>query len=172
VRIQTSENPHEIERYVRTGRCEIALAMEHVEPPLVAEVIGRQEHLVVFPPGTRLKRRPVKHGDLAGMPMVVPAGAYQYYGLGLDLPSASKPPIVAVETESRQALIPLVRAQAGITFLPRGLAENASRLGLVIADLDPPLQREVSLVTRPGPLSPAARVFAELARGTASPAPT
>jgi DNA-binding transcriptional LysR family regulator len=117
-----------------------------------------------------LKRRPVKHGDLAGMPMVVPAGAYQYYGLGLDLPPTSKPPVVAVETESRQALIPLVRAQAGITFLPRGLAENASRLGLVIADLDPPLQREVSLVTRPGPLSPAARVFAELARGKAGPA--
>jgi DNA-binding transcriptional LysR family regulator len=165
VRIQTSENPHDIERHVRTGRCELALAMEPVEPPLISEVIGWQEHLVVFPPGTRLKRRPVKHGDLAGMPMVVPAGAYQYYGLALELPSTCEPPIVAVETESRQALIPLVRARAGITFLPRGLAENASRLGLVIADLDPPLRREISLVTRPGPLSPAARVFAELARG-------
>jgi DNA-binding transcriptional LysR family regulator len=99
------------------------------------------------------------------MPMVVPAGAYQYYGLALDLPSTCEPPFVAVETESRQALIPLVRARAGITFLPRGLAENAARLGLVVAELDPPLQREVSLVTRPGPLSPAARVFAELARG-------
>jgi len=57
-----------------------------------------------------------------------------------------------------------------VTFLPRGLAENASRLGLVVADLDPPLQREVSLVTQPGPLSPAAKIFAELARGAARPA--
>jgi DNA-binding transcriptional LysR family regulator len=169
VRIQTSENPHEIERYVRTGRCEIALAMESAPPPLTSEVIGRQEHLVVFPPGTRLKRRPVRQRDLAGMPMVVPAGAFQYYGLELELPATSEAPVVAVETESRQALIPLVRARAGITFLPRGLAENAARLGLVIAELDPPLQREISLVTRPGPLSPAARVFAELARGSPRP---
>jgi DNA-binding transcriptional LysR family regulator len=169
VRIQTSENPHDIERYVRTGRCELALAMEPASPPLVAEVIGRQEHLVVFPPGTRLKRRPVRQRDLAGMPMVVPSGAFQYYGLELELPATSESPVVAVETESRQALIPLVRARAGITFLPRGLAENASRLGLVIAELDPPLRREISLVTRPGPLSPAARVFAELARGSPRP---
>lgn len=52
--------------------------------------------------------------------------------------------------------------------LPRGLAENAERFGLVIAELDPPLRRKVSLVTRPGPLSPAAKVFAELARGAAA----
>jgi DNA-binding transcriptional LysR family regulator len=164
VRIQTSEDPHDIERFVQTGHCELALTMRPVEPPLVAEVIGRQDHLVVFPPGTKLKRRPVKHAELAGKPLVVPSGAYRYYGLALDIPATSEPPIVAVETESRQALIPLVRARAGITFLPRGLAENAASLGLVIAELDPPLQREISLVTRPGPLSPAAKVFAELAR--------
>jgi DNA-binding transcriptional LysR family regulator len=85
--------------------------------------------------------------------------------MALDLPPDSPPPFIAVETESRQALIPLVRARAGITFLPRGLAENAESLGLVIAELDPPLRRKISLVTRPGPLSPAAKVFAELARG-------
>jgi DNA-binding transcriptional LysR family regulator len=165
VRIQTPENPHEIERYVRTGRCELALAMGSVESPLIAEEIGWQEHLVVFPPGTELQRQPVTHSELAGMPLVVPAGAIRYYGMALDLPPDSPPPFIAVETESRQALIPLVRARAGITFLPRGLAENAESLGLVIAELDPPLRRKISLVTRPGPLSPAAKVFAELARG-------
>ena len=167
VRIQTAENPHEIERYVRSGRCELALTMDPVEPPLVSEIIGHQQHLVVFPPGTKLKSRPVKQADLADMPMVVPSGAYQYYGLALDLPPGRDAPFVAVETESRQALIPLVQAHAGITFLPRGLAENASALGLVISELDPPLRREITLVTRPGPLSPAAKVFAELARGAA-----
>jgi DNA-binding transcriptional LysR family regulator len=167
VRIETSENPHDIERCLRTGRCELALALDHVGPPLTSERIGKQEHLVVYPPGTKLKRRPVRLVDLAGVPMVVPSGAYQYYGFALQLPASVEAPFVAVETESRQALIPLVLARAGITFLPRGLAEGAERQGLVIAELDPPLVRDVLLVTRPGPLSPAARAFAELARSQA-----
>ena len=164
VRIQTSENPHEIERSVRTGHCELALALEPVEPPLRGEVVGRQESLVVFPPGSRLERRPLRHADLAGLAMVVPAGAYQYYGMALEIPPGQPPPFVAVETESRQALIPLVLAGAGISFLPRALAEGAARQGLVIAELDPPLRREIRLVTRPDPLSPAAQAFAALAR--------
>jgi DNA-binding transcriptional LysR family regulator len=168
VRIQTSENPHEIERLVRTGRCELALAVAEAEPPLVGEVVGRQESLVVYPPGTELAQRPVRHLDLAGQPLVVPSGAYQYYGLALEIPPPHDPPIVAVETESRQALIPLVLAGAGITFLPRALAEGAAQHGLVIAELDPPLVRDIRLLTRPGPLSPAAKVFVELARASAA----
>jgi DNA-binding transcriptional LysR family regulator len=165
VRIQTSENLHDIERYVRTGRCEVALTVENVELPLVAEVVGREEHLVVFPPGTKLKRKPVKHADLAGLPMIVPTGVYEYYGgLALKISSPDQAPVVAVETESRQALLPLVLAGAGFTFLPRALAEGATRQGVVIAELAPPLRRDIRLVTRPGPLSPAAKVFVALAR--------
>jgi LysR family transcriptional regulator, carnitine catabolism transcriptional activator len=167
VRIETAENPHEIERYVRTGRCEIALAVEPVDPPLVSELIGSEENLVVFPPGTKLKRRPVKHADLAGLPMIVPTGTYQYYGMILQVSPPEKAPFVAVETASRQALIPLVLAGAGFSFLPRALAEGAACQGLVIAALDPSLRRDIRLVTRVGPLSPAARVFADLARGVA-----
>ena len=165
VRIQTSENPHDIERYVRTGRCELALAVDPVEPPLIVEAVGTQENLVVFPPGTKLERPVVRHVDLAGQPLVVPAGWYQYSGgLALEIPPGHEPPVVAVETESRQALIPLVLAGAGIAFLPRELAKHAARLGAVVAELDPAIEREIHLVTRPGPLSPAARVFAELLR--------
>jgi LysR family transcriptional regulator, carnitine catabolism transcriptional activator len=167
VRIETAENPHEIERCVRTGRCEIALAVEPVDAPLLSQLIGSEENLAVFPPGTKLKRRPVKHADLAGLPMIVPTGTYQYYGMILQIPSPEKAPFVAVETASRQALIPLVLAGAGFGFLPRALAEGAACQGLVIAALDPPLRRDIRLVTRVGPLSPAARVFAELARAVA-----
>ncbi|MFN8543394.1 MAG: LysR family transcriptional regulator [Candidatus Binatia bacterium] len=165
VRIQTSENLRDIGRYVRTGRCEVALTVEAVEPPLVCETIGTEEHVVVFPPGTRLKRRPVKHADLVDRPMIVPSGALEYYGgLALDISPANRGPVIAVETESRQALIPLVLAGAGFTFLPRALAEGAARQRLVVAALDPPLRREIMLVTRPDPLSPAAKTFVALAR--------
>jgi DNA-binding transcriptional LysR family regulator len=170
VRIETSENPHDIERYVHTGRCELALAVEPVEPPLLSALIGTEENLAVFPPGIQLRRRPVKHGDLAGLPMIVPTGTYQYYGMILQVSSPEEAPFVAVETASRQALIPLVLAGAGFSFLPRALAEGAALQGLVIAELDPPLRREIRLVIRAGPLSPAARVFADLARAAATDA--
>lgn len=169
VRIQTSENPHDIERYVRTGRCELGFTLEAVELPLLSEVVGRQESLVAFPPGTKLKRRPVKHVDLARLPVVLSTGSYEYYGgFALEIPSSKDAPEVVVQTESRQALIPLVLAGAGATFLTRALAENAASLGAVVCELDPPIQHDVRLVTRPGPLSPAANVFAELARGNAA----
>jgi DNA-binding transcriptional LysR family regulator len=174
VRIQTSENLRDIGRYVRTGRCEVALTVEPVEPPLVSEVIGMEEHVVVFPPGTKLaRRRPVAHADLAGLPMIVPSGALEYYGgLALQIAPPNPGPVVAVETESRQALIPLVLAGAGFTFLPRALAEGAARQDVVVAALDPPLRREIMLVTRPDPLSPAAKSFAALARASAPRRPT
>ena len=50
-----------------------------------------------------MKRRPLKHADLAGLPMIVPTGVYEYYGgLALKITSADQAPIVAVETESQQ----------------------------------------------------------------------
>lgn len=168
VRIETSENPHDIERCVRTGRCELAVTVEPVEPPLVAEIIGREEYVVAFPPGTKLRRLPVKHADLAGRPMIVPAGLFQYHGgFTLRLSSSDEAPVVAVESESRQAMVPLVLAGVGFTFLPRPLAAGAACQGAVVAELDPPLERDISLVTRPGPLSPAARAFASIARSRA-----
>src|SRR3990172_3310182 len=80
VRIHTSEHPRDIERLVRTGQCELALNVEPAQPPLASQRIGREENLAVFPPGTKLKRRPVRHADLAGWPMIVPSGIYHHYG--------------------------------------------------------------------------------------------
>jgi DNA-binding transcriptional LysR family regulator len=165
VRIQTSEDPHDIERYVRSGRCELGFTLEAVKSPLLSEVIGKQESFVVFPRGTKLKRRPVKHADLAGLPVVLLSSSYAYYGgFALEIPSSQEAPELVVQTESREALIPLVLAGAGATFLTRALAEDAASLGAVISELDPPIQHDVHLVRRPDPLSPASRVLAELAR--------
>jgi DNA-binding transcriptional LysR family regulator len=73
-------------------------------------------------------------------------------------------PVIAVETEQREALLPLVLAGAGTALLPRPLAEQAARQGAVVAELRPPLRRTVGIVYRQGTLSPAARAFLDLAR--------
>lgn len=70
---------------------------------------------------------------------------------------------VAVETDHREAIAPLVRAGAGIAILPRELAEASAADGVRICALTPRIIREVGLVHRPGPLSPAAHAFRALA---------
>jgi DNA-binding transcriptional LysR family regulator len=165
IRIQTSESLHEIERMVRSAEVELAFTTQPVQRPLIAKKIATQDILVILPPNTKLERRPVRHEDLAGMPLVVPNAMLQSYGglVALEIPAGKPLPYIAVETGSRQAMMPLVLAGAGITFLPRGLAKNAASLGLVTAELDPPIVQSILLVQRPGPLSPAARAFRDLA---------
>jgi hypothetical protein len=56
----------------------------------------------------------------------------------------------------------MVLAGAGATLYPRPLAEQAARLGAVIAPLRPHLTRPVFLLHRIGPRSPAADAFLAL----------
>ena len=101
---------------------------------------------------------------LAGMPLVTtPAGTSTRRLLDQALASAAVTTRVAVETGQREAIIPLVLAGAGTSFLPASFAAEAGRQGAVVATLDPPLHRRIGLIHRRGPLTPAARSFTELA---------
>src|SRR5207247_3916435 len=77
--------------------------------------------------------------------------------------SAGVTPRIAVVTEQREAILPLVLAGAGATLLARPLAETAQRLGAVIAPLRPPVSRSVFMLWRAGPISPAPQAFIEIA---------
>ena len=72
-------------------------------------------------------------------------------------------PDIGVETAQRDALIPLVLAGAGTTFLPDTLARAAGRLGATVRPTSPRLRRTIVLVHRPGDPGPAATRFLELA---------
>jgi DNA-binding transcriptional LysR family regulator len=98
--------------------------------------------LVTTPPGTSTRRQI----DEA------------FAGVGLE-------PNVAVETDHREAIGPLVRAGAGIAILPRALAEDAATSEVVIRRISPRIVRRIGLVHRRGPLSPAAQSFISLALG-------
>jgi DNA-binding transcriptional LysR family regulator len=100
---------------------------------------------------------------LAGEPLVLtPPGTSLRETLDAALSAAGVRPIVAVETEVRDALIPLVLAGAGTAVVPRTLAAGSEERGAVVRSLDPPLRRPVVLVHRPSGLSPAGRRFVEL----------
>ncbi len=72
-------------------------------------------------------------------------------------------PLIAVETDTREAIVPLVLAGAGAALLPASLAREAGRRGAVVRAAHPRIVRRIGLVQRDGPLSPAARAFSALA---------
>ena len=126
---------------------------------LTSHRLGRQEVVAVLPPGSR-RRTAISPAALAEMPMVTnPIGTSTRSLLDSVLGGADVSPRIAVETDQREAIIPLVVAGAGAALLPRSMAASAALQGAVVLPLQPRLWRGLVLVHRNGPLSPAARVF-------------
>jgi len=170
LRLVEPETAGELLELVRIGRCEIGItdvvgAQVH---DLVVDELGRQEIVAVRPPGTKdPRRRRMPLADLAGIPLVAtPPGTSSRELIDGAFKAAGIEPVIAVETGQREAVVPLVVAGAGTTFLPAALAEvyRQRGTGVVVVGLDPPLTRTIGIVRRPGPLSPAAIAFMDMAR--------
>ncbi|MEO8695567.1 MAG: LysR family transcriptional regulator [Acidimicrobiales bacterium] len=165
VRLAHPENSKELVTLVRSGVSEIGIT----ELPLVAERVvtrplGRQELVAIFPPGTPRPRR-LQLAALARWPLITqPAGTSTRDALDGAFSTIDAKAAVAVETDQREAIVPLVLAGAGAAVVPKPMALVARRQGAVVASLQPALWRELGLLHRDSTLSPAARAFIELAR--------
>jgi LysR family transcriptional regulator, carnitine catabolism transcriptional activator len=166
VRVAEAEDLRDLTALVQHGHAELGLTeLPPRDPTLRTHPMGSQEILAVRPPGThRGSARRLAIGDLAGVPLVTtPPGTSTRELVEHALALAGIEPVVAVEVGHREALLPLVLAGAGTSFLPRPLAHQASRRGAVVLRLDPPIVRQIGLIHRPGPLAPAAHAFLALA---------
>jgi LysR family carnitine catabolism transcriptional activator len=167
VHLAEPEDPADIEHRIRTGQSDVALTeAPHHPTPLVVDVFGEQEIVVVLPPDSALgKRGCIAVADLAGVPLVAtPSRTSTRQLLDRAFLAAGVEPEIAVETSQREPIVPLVLAGGGATFLPSPAAEAARSAGAVTARLDPPLTRTVVVLHREPPLSPAATAFVEIAR--------
>jgi LysR family carnitine catabolism transcriptional activator len=164
VRLAHPDDTDELLRRVRSGASEVGIT----ELPVTAERIVsrrllRQELVAVLPPGTPTPRR-LGAAQLAARPLVtMPAGTSTRDAIDAALAGSGARLQAAVETDQREAIGPLVLAGAGAAVLPRPMAEVVGAQGGVVVRLDPPLWREIGIVHRDAPLSPAARAFIELA---------
>lgn len=154
---------------VRNGTAELGLTDVPVATPgLAAESLLVQSLVVALPSGTPLaRRRRLSVADLAGVPLILtPPGTSLRRLVDAAFADAGITPTIAVQTEQREGILPLVHAGAGATIVPGSVAETASGDGVVIAGLVPGIRREIGLIHRAGPISPAARAFVEIARAT------
>jgi len=149
---------------VSTGECELGVDAQPAPGRLESRALGNQDLLAVFPPGTPTPRGAIGIDRLAEFSLVTsPEGTSTRRLLDDACASAGVTPTIAVVTEQREAILPLVLAGAGATLLARPLAETAQRLGAVIAPLRPRVTRDVFMLHRAGPLSPAAQAFLHVA---------
>jgi DNA-binding transcriptional LysR family regulator len=169
IRLLDPEDTADALDLVGDGRCELALVGDaRRRRGLRAERVGTQGFLVVLPPRAPAPRT-LRAADLAAMPLVAPPVGSSSRDLLDDLLARhGAVATVVVETAQREALLPLVLAGAGAALVPDALAEAGRRLGCVVAPLDPPVGRPVSLVRRDASLTPAAGAFRALALASGS----
>jgi DNA-binding transcriptional LysR family regulator len=148
---------------VRQGEAELGLTDAPVKGHMLrTQELWEHEIALVLPPdlATALPD-PVPLAAIGDIPLVLESS-----GAGgraaLDDVLGQAVGFVAVECAHRQAIWELVMHGAGATFLPRRIAETELR-NVVVRSTSPQVRRTVRLVFRPGPLSPAATAFLNVA---------
>lgn len=165
VRLRAPDDPVALAAAVRDGRSEIGITESGAHNDALSEVaLSHQVLVAVGPPGSAARRGPLDLAQLAAAPLVLtPVGTSMRALVDGALAAVGVEPVVAVETDARDALLPLVVSGAGTTFLPEATARRAAPEGAVVRRTRPELRRALVLVHRPGALSPAARRFVEIA---------
>ncbi|WP_416967920.1 LysR family transcriptional regulator [Streptomyces sp. 4F14] len=167
VAVRAAFTPREVIDLVRTGAVELGI-LASVGPLPDSEVavraLGRQRLLLMVPPDSPLAgRTAVRCEELAGQRLIVgqPGTGLRAYvdalrARGVDF-------TVAVETEHRVALLPLVLAGVGAAVVTEAWRGIARQTGAHVMDIEPETALEIALVCRRGAVSPAASAFLGIA---------
>ncbi len=173
VHIASPGDPDELAEQVRVGVAEVGVTDASRAADGLETVPFRGQQLVaVFPPGTAEMAGPLRPGSLAGVPLIVtPPGSSGRRLLEAALGREGLLPLVAIETSQREAVLPLVLAGAGAAVMPEAIAVLAAAQGAVTVAFEPPLTRDLVIVHRPGPPTPAAAAFLAVAARLATTSP-
>jgi DNA-binding transcriptional LysR family regulator len=168
VRLAEPEGADAVAERVRNGSCEVGFAELPIESAdLETHPLEVQEYVALVP--ATLQAELGANGRLsiralARQPLITtPSGTSTRRQIDEAFQAAGLVANVAVETDHREAIGPLVRAGAGIAILPRAVAESATTGEALIYDVTPKINRPIGLIHRSGPLSPAAHAFVSMA---------
>ncbi len=161
VELVQPEGLDDLVRTLRSGASEVGFTELPVRGDgLESFEVGRHEYVAVLPPGRAEEGPSVPVHELADLPLITtPVGTSSRRLLDEAFSGAGLDPTIAVETDHRETIVPLVLAGAGAALLPRPLADQAERDGAIIRKIAPAISRRVGVVWRTGPVSPAARAL-------------
>ncbi|MBB5139184.1 DNA-binding transcriptional LysR family regulator [Thermocatellispora tengchongensis] len=161
--IKDAPVPQAVIDAVRTGVTELGL-LSAWDLPVAADVnlfpVERQRFvLIAHPEGPFRPGPPVRWERLAGQRLIVGEPGTGLRRLVEEIRASGVDLTIAVESEHREAFLPLVLRGVGIGVLAEAWRPLAERAGALVLDLDPPASLQLALVTRKGWLSPAATEF-------------
>jgi DNA-binding transcriptional LysR family regulator len=164
--------PRTVMEMVRTGVTELGL-LAAMDPPAAADLtvhpIETHRFMLVarpdgpFPPG-----RPVTGDLLAGQRLIAGQKGTGMRQVIENLRAQGVDLTIAVETEHREAILPLVLKGVGVAVLTQAWTPLAERAGALVLDLMPPSYLHVALVSRKARLTPAASEFLAIALAPAT----
>ncbi|MEU1305239.1 LysR family transcriptional regulator [Streptomyces shenzhenensis] len=174
VAIQAAFTPGDVTAAVRTGKAELGLVAGPAPLPATDvrpyRILEQRFVLLAPPDGPFPPGSPVRQEQLAGQRLIVGqqgTGMRQYVD---DLRTAGVEWTVAVESEHRIAILPLVLGGVGLAVVTDAWRGFAERAGALVLDIEPATSLHIALLSRKTALTPAAQAFltcaAEGAAGT------
>lgn len=166
VHVRDPEVGTDVASCVRSGECELGMVDSATRIKDMDSVLlrGREIRAVLPAQWTIAGRRRLSVPDLATLDFVTtPERTATREIIEHVVGSQGVRPHVSVETAHQAMIVPLVLAGAGATLLPKSMAEKAEHDGAVVLPLRPRVVRSGRLFWRPGPLSPAAAEFVDIA---------
>ncbi|ACZ86353.1 MULTISPECIES: LysR family transcriptional regulator [Streptosporangium] len=150
---------------IRDQRADLGLTDLPVPADLVSHPLERQEIVLISPPGMDLPN-PVPMSRLNGMRLVLPIpGSARRREFDALFAKYGVTPVPTVQLDERGNWLNTVRSGAASLLWYRGMAEQATRAGLVVRPLDPSVRRVIAIVHARRRLPAIAQEFLSVAEG-------
>jgi len=153
VAVRIHEEPSaEVVESVLSGKVNVGITYLPVgHDMLEATPLYEEELVLVVPEGHALAGRTVSPAELADLPLIVPPDGFCLRtGIELALSGVGAPARIVAEMSATESICEAVRAELGVTLLPRAYVERrAAALGLAMARIAPPAPvRTVAAIRR------------------------
>jgi DNA-binding transcriptional LysR family regulator len=171
--VRAAFTPRDVVQMVRTGAGELGLLTTPgplPEKEVVSHLVGEQGFVLLTPPeGPYPAGRAVACEELAGQRLIIVQRGTTARAFVDGLRERGVEFTVAAETEHRVSVLPLVLAGVGLAVVTDSWRGMAERAGARVLDLEPNSVVRLELISRRGPLSPAARAFLDCVLSDQSP---
>lgn len=163
LQIRSTRTPDEVAALVRSGGAELGVAA--MTYPIDSEglevvPIARQGFIVVAPRTSDLPTGgPLPYSQLDGHRLIVGQTGTGMRRVADEVIAANRSTTIVIETEHREAILPMVLAGTGTAIMAEGWRTLARHAGLLVWDLASDVELTVAVLHRTGVLSPAAEAF-------------
>lgn len=163
ISIRSAGTPQDVMSLIRSGGVELgvmAVTSQVDTEGLVVHPMGRQSFIVISSREAHLPARgPLTYQQLEGQRLIIGQPGTGMRRVADQVIAANRSTIAVVETEHREAILPMVLEGTGIAVIAEAWRSLAREAGLIVHDLVTEEHLEVFIVHREVELSPAARAF-------------